>query len=296
MRVQTKYLDTFVTAFEAGSFTRAAEALHVTPSTVSYQIRQLEDWLGAPLFERSARRVLPTALGERLHADCARFIDALQSLRQGLQGGGAARSVLRIATGSSFGRYVLTPILARPEFAGSVIDLRFGTDDEVARAVADGRADLGFSYTVSASNTLRFDLVYRYELVLIAPADARPPARVRGLAGWIDEADFIAYDDCETTFARWFQDHLGAMPKRLRSAGRCSEIEESIALVRAGRGLSIVPRHMLSQALDDGTVRIVGVPNRRATHDTVYRVGRVDAHDDDTARALHQAVLALGSG
>lgn len=267
MRTQTKYIDTFVTAIEAGSFVRAAEQLHVTPSTISYQIRQLEEWVGAPLFERSGRRVLPTALGDRLYAICGSFIDEMGSLRAAARGqAGTPREVLRVATGSSFGRYVLTPILAQAAFAQTVVDLRFGSDEETWEAVASGRADIGFAYTVTASNTLSFALAYRYPLVLIAAGgraereqDAPAESDVDGtpFAAWLAASDFITYDDCEVTFTRWFETQLGTMPSTLRTRGRCSEIEEAIALVAAGRGLSIVPRYMLDDALANGRVRIV---------------------------------------
>ncbi|MGI4861137.1 MAG: LysR family transcriptional regulator [Janthinobacterium lividum] len=288
MRTQTKYIDTFVAAIEAGSFVRAAEQLHVTPSTVSYQIRQLEEWIGAPLFERSARKVLPTALAERLFAICGQFIDEIGTLRAAARGrAGATREAMRIATGSSFGRYVLTPILSGDAFADTVINLRFGTDDEVCAAVAAGRADLGFSYTMVASNSLTFELVYRYPLVLIAPFAQKPSG---ALAKWVADAGFITYDDCEPAFAGWFDAQLGGMPPQMRTMGRCTEIEEAIAMVAAGRGLSIVPAYMLDAALRAKRVRAItprGVP---ATTDTVFRVLRKGSLLDTAGKNLLQAV------
>ncbi|WP_347555352.1 LysR family transcriptional regulator [Robbsia sp. KACC 23696] len=312
MRTQTKYIDTFVAAIEAGSFVRAAEQLHVTPSTVSYQIRQLEEWVGAPLFERSGRRVLPTALGDRLYGICGSFIDAMGSLRAAARGqAGTPREVLRIATGSSFGRYVLTPILAQPAFAQTVVDLRFGSDEETWEAVASGRADIGFAYTVTASNTLSFALAYRYPLVLIGAGVAAgigdgPNGTPHGatFAHWLAASDFITYDDCEVTFTRWFETQLGTMPSALRTRGRCSEIEEAIALVAAGRGLSIVPRYMLDDALALGRVAIVAEPTLAVeSHaqgigkqakppplDTVYGVTREGALRDSATVMLLDAV------
>lgn len=60
---------------EAGrqaSFRAAAEALHVSPSTISHEIRRLEEWAGTPLFDRSKRTLCLTSAGETLH----RHIDA----------------------------------------------------------------------------------------------------------------------------------------------------------------------------------------------------------------------------
>lgn len=59
-------LKCFEAAARAGSFSRAAEELHVTQSAVSHQIRQLEDWFAMPLFDRQGRQTVPTPKSEEL--------------------------------------------------------------------------------------------------------------------------------------------------------------------------------------------------------------------------------------
>ncbi|MCW8807650.1 MAG: LysR family transcriptional regulator, partial [Rhodanobacter sp.] len=49
-----------------GSFNRAARAMHISPSGLSHQVQKVEQALGAPLFERGGRRIVPTAGGQRL--------------------------------------------------------------------------------------------------------------------------------------------------------------------------------------------------------------------------------------
>lgn len=68
-RLPLNNLNTFTTAAELSSFQAAAEVLHVTPSAVSHQIRNLESLLGYELFERLDKRVKLTSRGERLFAE-----------------------------------------------------------------------------------------------------------------------------------------------------------------------------------------------------------------------------------
>ena len=70
-------------AFEAAarleSFTLAAHELHLTPSAISHQVRELEDYFGRPLFVRRNRRVDATAEGRRLFQSLTRVLDSMEA-------------------------------------------------------------------------------------------------------------------------------------------------------------------------------------------------------------------------
>ncbi|MBF5007114.1 LysR substrate-binding domain-containing protein [Diaphorobacter caeni] len=70
-------------AFEAAarlqSFTRAAHELHLTPSAISHQVKELEELLGRRLFVRLHRQVEVTPEGRRLHQGLSRVFDALEA-------------------------------------------------------------------------------------------------------------------------------------------------------------------------------------------------------------------------
>ena len=64
--MELKYLNTFQTIVGEGSFSKAAEKLSYTQSTITFQIGQLEQALGAKLFEKLGRRMVLTKAGEQL--------------------------------------------------------------------------------------------------------------------------------------------------------------------------------------------------------------------------------------
>ncbi|WCS24566.1 LysR substrate-binding domain-containing protein [Methylobacterium sp. NMS14P] len=73
-------LRAFEAAARLGSFARASEELHLTPSAVSHQIRALERWFGRALFRRANRQALLTADGQRLLAGLSSAFDAIEAV------------------------------------------------------------------------------------------------------------------------------------------------------------------------------------------------------------------------
>lgn len=76
----------FCEAGRHGSFKAAAESLHVAPSTVSHEIRKLEQWLGTPLFERTGQGIRLTSRGAALHAAVVVGFDHLDRAFERFQG------------------------------------------------------------------------------------------------------------------------------------------------------------------------------------------------------------------
>jgi DNA-binding transcriptional LysR family regulator len=74
-------LRSFVSVVDAGGFTRAGERVHRTQSTVSQQIRRLEETIGRPLLHRNGKRATPTEEGERLLSYARRILALAEEAR-----------------------------------------------------------------------------------------------------------------------------------------------------------------------------------------------------------------------
>jgi DNA-binding transcriptional LysR family regulator len=105
-------LRTFVTAFELGSFARAAERLGRSQSAVSTQLRKLEDQIGQPLVQKSGRGLALTAAGESLFSYAKRILElndeAVQTVR-----GAEVEGWVRLGLPEDFAESWLPAILAR---------------------------------------------------------------------------------------------------------------------------------------------------------------------------------------
>ncbi|WP_259744902.1 LysR family transcriptional regulator, partial [Pseudomonas protegens] len=104
-------LRSFVAVADCQNFTRAAERLHLTQSTVSQQVRRLEESLGCQLLDRDQRRVVATVEGERLLA-YARRILALHEEASDVLINQRGEEVLRLGVPEDFAAERLMPMLS----------------------------------------------------------------------------------------------------------------------------------------------------------------------------------------
>jgi DNA-binding transcriptional LysR family regulator len=137
-------LRSFVSVVDAGGFTRAGERVHRTQSTVSQQIRRLEDALGRELLHRNGKQATPTEEGERL-LSYARRILALAEEARDVVARPSADGVVRLGIPEDFAAYRLAELLsgfarARP---GLRLDVRCGLSVRLASDLERGELDLG---------------------------------------------------------------------------------------------------------------------------------------------------------
>jgi LysR family transcriptional regulator, cyn operon transcriptional activator len=287
MDLDPRYLESFLVVGRERSFSRAAGVLHKTQPAVSYQIRKLEDQLATRLFDRTTRELTLTAPGARLFALCEQFFGEFGRYVAALRDpAGAPLEPVRIASVSSFGRYVLFPVLATMP-AGLRYTLRFPTAAEVFAALDDGACDLGFVYLPVTSSRIAATPVWREELVLIAPPRTRGLPRELAAFGGLP---FVAYDESEYVFGKWFEAGYGRQPRTLHVAYHFEEVEEVVATVADGRGWSIVPDHCLRGRGGQATA-VLRHPRRRA-HNIVYAVTRAAAPDHPGRTAILEALRA----
>lgn len=136
-------LRSFVSVVDSGGFTRAGERVHRTQSTVSQQIKRLEDDLGQPLLNRTGKDVTPTEAGERLLSYARRLLSLAEEARDVLSRPGN-EGAIRLGVPEDFAAYRLTKLLAsfsrsRP---GLRLDVRVDQSTYLQRDLERGELDL----------------------------------------------------------------------------------------------------------------------------------------------------------
>lgn len=136
-------LRSFVSVVDAGGFTRAGERVHRTQSTVSQQIRRLEEDLGQTLLNRSAKDVTLTEPGERLLSYARRLLALAEEARDVVAQPGHEVAV-RLGLPEDFAAYRLTRLLAAFSRSHPNLRLDVRTDQSLylKRELERGELDL----------------------------------------------------------------------------------------------------------------------------------------------------------
>ena len=168
--MELRHLRYFVALAEYLSFTRAAERVHVSQSTLSHQIRQLEEEVGQALFDRIGKKVVTTEAGELFLGYAAR---ALKEVDLGIAmlkpGGDGLAGQVRIGATHTFNIGLIPECVAlflarHPRVQVQVEEL---SADEIGARLHAGALDIGIAYRPNGPTELWFEPLYNEEMVLV---------------------------------------------------------------------------------------------------------------------------------
>lgn len=140
---------TYLDVLETRNFNRTADRLNVTQSTVSARIRQLEDELGARLFERGRGGAEPTAAGRHFETHCRSLIAAWSLARREVSSGkGPSSRMLRVSVQYTLARTLLIPWMqeVRKQYPELDLYLEANFSQQIQRDVVAGETDIGIVF------------------------------------------------------------------------------------------------------------------------------------------------------
>lgn len=145
--MELKNLESFIQVAELGSFTKAAKRLGYTQSTVSFQIRQLEEELGVPLFERIHHTVKLTAKGRSVQRLAHEMLQAAEDMKRTAGETRSLKGTIRVAMAASLCtqlfRHDFTSF--RRRYPDISLTVTTGTTEEMFRMLNQNEVDLVYT-------------------------------------------------------------------------------------------------------------------------------------------------------
>lgn len=255
MNVSGRQLDAFLEITRLQSFAKAAEQIHLSPSGMSMLVKELEEQVGARLFDRTTRSVSLTDTGRRLQPVAERIVGELRAVSTVLGGTEAAvRSRLQVAATPMVSASLLPDVVrafaaSHPQVHVHLADVEVSV---VRRRVLDGEADIGLGFFVKAAVGLLRQPVCKFRLMRISP----PGSGTSGLAAsqpWSSLSGVpLVSLPTDNPIQVLIEKHLARLGRAHEERPRMNLFGTIIAMVRAGRGHAIIPSFAMQECLGQG--------------------------------------------
>ncbi|MDX1499609.1 MAG: LysR substrate-binding domain-containing protein [Woeseiaceae bacterium] len=284
--ISLRELRSFCLAAETGSFRATADRLFVTASTISHQIRSLEETLGVRLFDRDVRSLAITDAGRALHADLSPLLERLDTTLLN-HARAAKRLALHVSVQPFFASELFMPRLASFRAEHPDIDLRIDTSDESPEK-HPASADVSIRVFRHPPPKLAAEILFPLRLVPVAAPGFRRRFNVRDRQ---IHGDFpvISHTTRPLAWQHWEQSAGIRLPDSMPAV----HADSMIAVVRAaeqGLGAALVPLQLVDGWLRSGSLARL-FDEDLPTDDAYYFVCREEDARRQTVQQLRTWVL-----
>lgn len=259
--MDTQFLAAFVEVAEAGSFTQAAERLHLSQPAISKRITALEDQIGQSLFDRVGRTVNLTDAGRTLLPYARKALQDIEDARRALsQLDGQVSGRLSIGTSHHIGLHRLPPVLGQftRDYPQVDLDIHFMDSEIACQAVLAGKLELGIvTLPTQPLPQLQSRLVWPDPLVVVVAPDHPLAGRSQVSLAQLAEHPAVLPDEATYTH-RIVTGALQAEGVKPHVRLATNYLETLKMLVGIGLGWSVLPESML-----DDTLTRLNVPRLR---------------------------------
>ena len=257
LEINLKQLEAFVTTAEYSSFTKAAEALYLTQSTVSAHINSMEQTLGVRLIQRGSRRkVQLTAEGKQAYDMAKEILNRCQSL----QNLGSTIEQCQLAVGASSvpSQYLVPELMLG--FLAQNPDSRYvlqrGDSDKIHRLLKQGDVRIGFVGAAQDRENYHYHVVADDRLVLItANNDHYRKLKAAGTSGRELLHDPMILREISSGTRKAMEAYLTRLGVPVRSLDLVAQIDNTEAIkssVSRGIGVSVVSELTVREELESG--------------------------------------------
>ncbi len=243
MNITLKQIRAFVTVAQAGSFTAAANRLHLTQSAVSVLISELEQQFGLRLFDRTTRLVQLNDAGRDFYPAAEKMLTDLSNAISGSKDLVAKkRGRVAVAATPLMASILLPPAIAQYTalYPGISVILQDTAAEQIQPKVRDGEVDFGIETFAKSWRELVAEPLMDDTLVLACPAGhplaAKSSVTWRALAGY----PFISLTR-DNSVGQLIRTCLAEAGVEVQTAYEVSYLSTVVGMVGAGLGIAVLP-------------------------------------------------------
>lgn len=247
-------MEIFTSVVEAGQFTRAAQRLSLSKSTVSQAVSDLETYLGLQLFHRDSRSLQLTESGETYYGDCQRVLSEINALEDHIRGENLGMSgLIRLTAPKLYSSMVLEPLIV--EFMKTYPDISFDLllSETPIDLVAEG-VDVAFRLGQIKDSSLLTRKIGSMEMALCATPEYLATYGTPKSLSDLHNHNCLIF----SLIPGWYFEENGAaliLPVKGRLQTSC--VNSIRGLACKGAGIGYLPKFIVQKDLDDGALILI---------------------------------------
>lgn len=270
-----RLLEIFCRVYAERSFSRAAKGLRLTQPTISAHVKELEESLGTPLFNRLGREIEPTEAGRQLYEHAREIVELKRTVVEKMANFlGRVEGVLTVGASSVPGECLLPRLMTGFHAAHPSVRARLRISDtaETLEDLRHGDIELGVVGAMTADADLRFEPLASDTLVLAVPGGKGIPGpvslrEVRELPLLLRETGSGTRTALEEALAR-----KGMTLDQFNVAAELGSLGAIKEAVKHGYGVSFVSDLAIVSEREAGMLRTVDVNGLGTIRRTYYTV------------------------
>ena len=253
-------LKVFHTVARLLSFTKAAEALHMTQPAVTFQIRQLEEYFNTRLFDRTHNKVNLTLAGERVAEFAERIFDLYSEMENTVRDlTGEVRGTLTIGASTTIAEYLLPALLGefKHQYPDINLRLKVSNSEGIVSMVEHNVIDLGLVESPVSNKNLIVEVCHDDQLVVVTAPDHELAKR----GDKVRPADIVGYPFVSREEGSGTRDFITQylLEAKVKPSDMdfCLELGSPEAIkgaVEAGMGITIISRSIIGKELKLNTL------------------------------------------
>jgi DNA-binding transcriptional LysR family regulator len=260
--VNLEWYRTFKAVYKTGTLTSAAEVLFISQPGVSLHLSSLENYVGYKLFDRTARKMVPTEKGKVLYNFIIEALTKLEEAEKNFQRS-TEKNTPTISVGMCFETFQITLEQYISTLPFNVI-IQFGEYPEMVESLEKGILDLIITPQMVVKNTIEYQAFSSETIVLVGGNEINDlefnsiekKETIQEIEIWLKQQKWYGTTGDMEHLRRFWQLNFNKHPD-FRPNYIVPNLNSIVRCLSSGKGLAVVPDFLCRKEIDNGSIKLI---------------------------------------
>lgn len=276
--IDFEWYRSFISIYQHRSVSAAAKARILTQPAMSQHLAALEAEVGAPLFVRAPRKMIPTEKGKELYTKIVPLIENLEKMTLDIRfasGADSAVPLIRIGSPSEYFTKGALSKLAHLEIRMSAV---FDVAGVLLNALQKDEADLILTTQKVQMAGIEYAKIEDETFVLTVPGHfSSSEEDVQDTEEWMNQQKWLSYGLELPIVRRFFRVHFGKRPE-IQPYYIFPDLRTILEAIESGMGVSILPEYLIAESVKANKTKVMF--SKLTVDNTIYAAYKVENKDN----------------